>query len=602
MQLSKLYCNKSGFKNITFKINELNVIYADVKTEEKEKKNSHDIGKTKFAEIVDFMLLKEIDKNHFFIKIKKDGESIFHDFVFYLELYLNNGKYLTIKRSVASNTKISFAINDQTACGYLCPDNWLYEDIPLRKSKEILSGFLSMDFFHNKAYDYRKSISYSLRTQDDFKDVYKLNKFAGKDVNWKPFMFDLLGFKGELLQLKYDNDLRIDTINQLIKSMKSEYSVSPEQRDEIVAERSIIEAEFSEIEEQIDKFNFYKQDKALIKQGIEEIENKIVLLNSVSYNLNYEIQKLRTSVKNNFSFDINKVKKIFEETSIYFSEQLVFDYNELISFNNKLTTERNKLLKSTLMEKEEELKVLNSDLEKINDEREKLLAHLTDGDTFSKFKNCQKELVKVEGKLLKYQDKLNTIDSIIKKENEIEILRGNIKETIDELKKINQSTDKNAKYSKIRALFNQYYKTIMNENAVLSWTINSNNNVDFISPKVKSKIDEKVDTAKDEGNTYMKLLCVVFDLAIICAYNEESYYRFVYHDDVLSQQDNGIKQRLLGLIDAITKKYKVQYILSAIRSDLPVDAEDNIIPFRPQDIVLELHDKDVTGTLFGFEF
>lgn len=142
----------------------------------------------------------------------------------------------------------------------------------------------------------------------------------------------------------------------------------------------------------------------------------------------------------------------------------------------------------------------------------------------------------------------------------------------------------------------------MNENAVLSWNINSSSNVDFISPKVKSKSDEKKDTAKDEGNTYMKLLCVAFDLSILCTYNQESYYRFIYHDDVLSQQDNGIKTRLLELIIEITQNYKLQYILSVIKSDLPVDIEEKPIEFSNKDIVLRLHDKDSTGTLFGFEF
>jgi uncharacterized protein YydD (DUF2326 family) len=56
------------------------------------------------------------------------------------------------------------------------------------------------------------------------------------------------------------------------------------------------------------------------------------------------------------------------------------------------------------------------------------------------------------------------------------------------------------------------------------------------------------ETAKDEVNTYKKFLCVAFDLAILCSYNKESYFRFVYHDDVLSQQDNGIKTRLLALV------------------------------------------------------
>lgn len=603
MQLSKLYCNKANFKNIKFNLNGLNVIYAEVKSSADEKNNSHDLGKTKFAEMIDFMLLKQIDKNHFLLKIKKDDYSIFHEYVFYLELYLNSGEYLTIRRNIEANTKISFAINSQTSDEFTPPKNWDVENYALKRARSVLSEYLAMDFFQNKIYDYRKSISYSLRKQDDFKDVYKLNKFAaGKDIDWKPFMFDLLGFNGELLTLKYANDTKIENINSVIDSWKRDFSVRVEDRDEIVAEKSIVETEFKEIEDQIDRFNFYQQDKTLIEKGINDIENKIGLLNSKSYRLNYEIDKLKTSIRNNFSFDIEKVKKIFEETAIYFPEHLESDYKGLISFNKKLTLERNKLLKETLKNKDKQLKETNEQLILSNQEREKLMQHLVDSDTFSKFKRCQKELVKVEGNLLKFEEKLKIIDKIIDKEKDIEVLRKEIKSTIEELKRINQTTDKNEKYNSIRSSFTKYYKAIMDENAVLSWKINTNDNVEFLSPKVKSKINDKLDTAKDEGNTYMKLLCVAFDLSILSTYNPESYYRFVYHDDVLSQQDNGIKTRLLLLVDELTKQLNLQYILSAIKSDLPVGNNDMPIKFAEEDIVLKLHDKDSTGTLFGFEF
>ena len=602
MQLSKLYCNIEGFKNILFNLNGLNIVYADVKSDFNEKKNSHDLGKTKLAEIIDFLLLKGVDKKHFMLKIKEEEKSIFHNYIFYLELFLNSGQYLTIRRNVSSNTKISFALNAQRTDGFISPTKWDYENIPIDKAKVILSDYLSMDFFHNKGYDYRKSISYSLRTQDDFKDVYRLNKFAGKDITWKPFVFDLLGFKGELLRLKYENDSKIDAIKTFIGNLKNEYSVRVEDRDEIVAEKSILEADFKEVEEQLDRFNFYQQDKRLIKEGIEELESNVSILNSYSYNLNFEIDKLRKSIKNNFSFNIDKVKKVFEETKIFFPDQLVSDYNNLVAFNEKLTTERNKLLKETLKKKAKELDEINNQLSEINKERERLLSHLTDSDTFSKFKSCQKDLVKVEGKLLKFQEKLDVIDKIIKKESDIEMLQDNIKETIDTLKEIYHTTDKNEKYSEIRTHFSRFYRGIMDENAVISWSINSNNNVDFIPPKVKSKLDHTKDTAKDEGNTYMKLLCVAFDLAILCTYNKESYYRFIYHDDVLSQQDNGIKTRFLELIKEIIQKYNIQYILSVIKSDLPTDNEEKPIRFEDDEIVLRLNDKDPSGTLFGFEF
>jgi uncharacterized protein YydD (DUF2326 family) len=42
--------------------------------------------------------------------------------------------------------------------------------------------------------------------------------------------------------------------------------------------------------------------------------------------------------------------------------------------------------------------------------------------------------------------------------------------------------------------------------------------------------------------------------------------------------------------------------LSVIKSDLPIDKEEKFVEFNDDQIVLKLHDKDPSGTLFGFEF
>lgn len=604
MKLSKLYCNKSKFKNIKFNLNGMNVIAVDVKSKPRDKKNSHALGKTKLAELIDFMLLKEINRKHFLLKYEdENGISIFYEHVFYLEILLNTGDYLTIRRGVGKHTKIAFALNSQRVANFSPPLNWVYEDVAIKKAKKILSNYLAFDFFKNKnKYDYRKSISYSLRTQGDFKDVYKLNKFVGKDLHWKPFMFDLLGFNGNLLSLKYENDIELEKIKTLIDNFKKEYSVGVEDRDGIVAEQSIIKTNYKHIEEQIDLFNFYEQDKELVEDGIIELEGEISILNTDAYELNYEIQKLENSIKNKFSFEIEKIKKVFEETNLFFPKQLATDYDNLILFNKKLTTERNKILKSTIITKRKELENINRKLLSANKKREELFSHLVDTDTFAKFKFYQKELVKVEGKLLKYQEQLDVIDKIIEKERVIDDLKEYIKSTIDKLLNLYSTTDKNEKYSNIRAIFTKYYKKVMDEDAYIAWNLNQNNNVEFLPPKVKDKLNRKRDTAKDEGNTYKKILCIVFDLSILTIYNEESYYRFVYHDDVLSQQDNGVKSRLLELVYDVVNTSSLQYILSVIKSDLPFNENENRIEFPESEIILKLNDKGPEGTLFGFEF
>jgi uncharacterized protein YydD (DUF2326 family) len=462
---------------------------------------------------------------------------------------------------------------------------------------------MKFDFFKNKTYDFRKAINYCIRMQPDYEDVYRLSKFkGGKDIDWKPFMFDLLGFDGDVLRTKYQNDIEQEKIDVQIKQLKKDFSVNDTDRDEIVAQMSLQLNKTKEAEEKIDQLNFYDHDQILIETGVDQIENKISELNTLSYNLSFDINKLESSIKNNFAFDINKVNKVFEEAKIYFAESLKKEYDELIAFNVELTKDRNRLLKKTLKEKRESLLNINLELQNLNDKKVNLLSFLKDTDTFRKLKEYQKELARLESEVIQLQDRLRIIDIVIDKEELKEQLRKDIEDTIKLIKSISNQTEKNAKYNKIRTLFSKYFELILNEVTYISWSINNNNNVDFKPPVIRTKEHLSKDTAKDEGRTYRKILCVVFDLAILVAYNVESYFRFVYHDDVLSQQDNGIKIRLLNLIQNITTQCDIQYILSVIKSDLPIDENDSVIYFTKDQVVLELNDRDDNGTLFGFEF
>ena len=602
MKLSKLYSNKESIKNIKFNLNGLNVIYADVQTDIKDKKNSHDLGKTKVAELIDYLLLKKIDNKDFLLKIKENNKSIFNEFIFYLEIELNDGRFLTIKRGVENNTKISFHISETQSEDFKPPLNFELENISIDKARVILSEYLNFDFFFDKNYSYRTGLNYNLRTPpDDYKDVFQLSKFSkGKNKHWKPFVFDLLGFDGELLLKKYEHDEEIEEIKGFIGTLKKEYKIDKKERDSLIAEKRSIEESNLEIEKKVDAFNFYEQDKKLIQNGISDIENAISDYNSISYNLNYEIDKLKKSIKNDFAFELRKVEKVFKETGIYFGEQIKKDYNELLEFNSKITTERNKLIKKILQNKEKELKQINSSLIDLNKKKEDLLSVLQDTDTFKKFKNYQKLLAKKEEELNEVNNKIKYIDLIFSKEDEIESKRDEIESTISKLKYISRHTEENEKYDDIRNKFNSFYKEIMNENASISWYLNSLNNIEFPPPKVQDGLNRV--TAKDEGATYKKLLCVAFDLAILTSYNHQSFFRFIYHDDVLSTQDNGIKLRLLELINKLLREFNIQYILSVIKSDLPIEENESIIYFKEDEIVLKLNDKNEEGTLFGFSF
>ena len=120
MKLSKIYTNQLDFKNIKFNSG-FNVIYADVKTND-DNRNSHCLGKSLLIDLIDFLLLKKVGskKNHPLYKTKNEtGDYLFNDYIFYLEIMLNSGKYLTIQRSVANNTKIAFKLNETSVENFI---------------------------------------------------------------------------------------------------------------------------------------------------------------------------------------------------------------------------------------------------------------------------------------------------------------------------------------------------------------------------------------------------------------------------------------------------------------------------------------------------
>ena len=82
---------------------------------------------------------------------------------------------------------------------------------------------------------------------------------------------------------------------------------------------------------------------------------------------------------------------------------------------------------------------------------------------------------------------------------------------------------------------------------------------------------------------------------------DKPFYHFVYHDGILEGLDNRKRRILLDLLREIADKYKIQFILSAIDSDLPRDDKDKKIEFSPKEIVLKLSDEGTKGRLFRME-
>ena len=157
MKLSKLYANRSDvFQAVKF-TDGISVVMAEIRHPEDKELDSHSLGKTKLGELINFCLLLKKSPTFFLFK-----NAQFEDFVFYLEITLFDGSYITLRRSVSESSKISFVKHDEKNQDYSNSPGmkWDHESVPFDRAKSILDA--ALDLQASKPWDFRKGIGYLL--------------------------------------------------------------------------------------------------------------------------------------------------------------------------------------------------------------------------------------------------------------------------------------------------------------------------------------------------------------------------------------------------------------------------------------------------------
>jgi uncharacterized protein YydD (DUF2326 family) len=305
---------------------------------------------------------------------------------------------------------------------------------------------------------------------------------------------------------------------------------------------------------------------------------------------------MKQSLANIPTFDIEQLKELYHEINVYFPQSIVRSYEDLLDFNIKVTKERNKYLNEQIERIDGELKEIRKQLQVYDDERNKALSTLQNQDTFYKFKTYQAKLSALEGDIARLEMQLKNMDQVSTLVEKVDALRNEIKESTKEVQI--QVRQKDAEISaSIKRKFNEIFSYVFNVSALLYVSINMNGNVDFNADVAPSDNEEA--TAESLGNTYKKMLCAAFDLAVLATYCSKSFYQFVYHDGILEGLDNRKKQLYIDIVKHYCDSYGLQYIFSTIEDDVPIHILNS---FKPIEICLELNDEDEKGKLFGFNY
>jgi uncharacterized protein YydD (DUF2326 family) len=593
MKLSKLYSNKPDvFEPIEFALG-LNVVLAEIRLPENKKKDTHNLGKTTLGRLIDFCLLARRDSKFFLFK----HLGLFKQFVFFIEIQLLDGTFLTIRRSVDEATKISFKkhVKGKQDFAALAEPSWDHLDVPFDRARELLDGLLDLRAL--RPWSFRKGLGYLLRSQDDFRDVFHLGKFKSAHRDWKPYLAHLLGFDSKLIEDHYQKADQLAKKQADAQTIRGELAGSIEDPSKIEGMLLLKQKDAEKKQKLLDAFDFRTQDKHKTKQLVEEIDARIALLNTRRYSLTLNRKKITASLEDGqILFDPEEAERVFSEAGILFQGQIKRDFQQLIDFNKAVTGERQVFLLEERNEIEAELKRVNTELNELGRRRSETLSFLSGTDVFSKYKRVTDELITLRADITSLERQRGFLQRLQELRKEIRTLseeKAQLQAMIEEdVEK--QNADSKSLFSSILLFFSEIVEEVIDRKALLSVPVNREGYLEF-SAEI---LDESGNaTSAGMGHTYKKLLCIAFDMAIVRAHIDQPFPRFIFHDGVLESLDDRKKENLLGVI----RKYSeigIQHIITLIDSDLPTQPSEKTSVFEEAEIVLRLHDEGEPGRLF----
>lgn len=570
----------------------MNVVMAEIRLPENRSKDTHNLGKTTLGRLLDFGFLAKRDPKFFLFK----HSDLFKEFIFFLEIELEDASFVTIRRSVKEATKISFKRHQaghQDLSG-LALTEWDHVNMPFERARELLDGVL--DWRAIKPWAYRKGLGYLLRSQDDFRDVFHLRKFAAAHSDWKPFLAHVLGFDAQLIVEHYEKEEQLSKKQAIAQTIKNELGGSIEDISKIEGILLLKQKEAEKKQTLLDAFDFRTQDKDSTKQLVDDIDVKIASLNAERYSYNQTKKKIISSLEEDqILFNPDEAQRLFEEAGVLFKGQIKKDFQQLIDFNRAITDERRGYLQEEREEVEVELKRINAELNFLGKKRSEMLSFLSETDIFGKYKQVSDEMVILRADITSLERQRGFLHRLQELRKEIRALteeRGNLQAQIEANVEM-QNSDQDSLFSAIRVFFNEIVEEVIDRKALLSVSPNQLGHLEF-----KAEIlDESGNaTSADLGHTYRKLLCIAFDLAVLRAHLDEKYPRFVYHDGVFESLDDRKKENLLAIIRRYAE-LGLQPIITLIDSDLPVRAGDQPV-FSSDEIVITLHDEGEKGRIF----
>ncbi|MDO4537883.1 MAG: DUF2326 domain-containing protein [Coriobacteriales bacterium] len=590
----RLYTNKDDvFKPIWFKPG-LNVVLGEIRHPENLDKDTHNLGKSTLCRLIDFCLLKDRDKSMFLFRHRER----FEDLDFFLQIETANNGLVTVRRSVRT-PKVDIHRHDEKDLDAreLRQEQWSHPRMDFKRAKDLLDGLLALDDL--SPWSYRKVLPYLLRAQSDYTDVFEPQPFReGRDVYWKPFALRILGYDQRPFEQYYEAEAVFAAKQREVAEYASRL---PEGMVNLALIEAMIDARRSDadaMQQKLDQFSFNFQDCEIIEELTEDegIDERIALLNQRRYALRTDITKIKESLnREQILYDDGEAERLFAEVGIHFEGQVRKDFRQLVDFNKAITAERRKYLAKDLEATQRKLDEVNEQLEELDLQRSRRLRQLEIANAMEKYKEQSDNLIELKASIGVLETQRDNAERLEEARRELAAIKANKARLSEEMiDAANQAIarDSGSLFLDLRKRFADIVRIVLDKHGFLTVTINKENHAEF---RVEIQNRNHIATNEDQGDTYRKLLCIAFDLALLGAHEGHAFPLFVYHDDVFSTLDRRKQVRLLQVMREYAQE-GVQQIVTAIDSTLPELGSEEFI--RQDEIILTLHDDGESGLLF----
>lgn len=594
MKLIRLYTNNPDvFDPIPFQ-DGLSTVVAEIRRQQNRGKTVHNLGKSTIARLVDFCLLKGKHASFFLFK----HSSLFEGFVFYLEVQLDDGTYLTIARSLETRKSVSLLLtNDDVIDATDIPaDEWLHVGLGVAPAKRLLDGFFGFSVI--SPYNYRDIMGYVLREQDDYGDVFHLQKFRGKHKEWKPFLAQLLGLDAQLTVDLYDEIERGAALDSEIARHRAE---SGDSNDADVARIegviSIRSRDLEELTRTLDTFDFSHADAEATHEIVERVESEIAQRNEETYQLTQLLWRLDDSLtEESILFSPDQAAHLFSEAGVAFVGQIKKEFSQLVDFNRAISEERREYLVQERQEVADRLQIIGPELERLQSERARLFDFLEGSDTIAKYKEISERAVALRAdieSLTRQREALNQIVHLRQEQRQIQERRNQLQTAI-ELDLEACAENPAGRYVAIQRYFDEIVHAVLDEHALLTVSVTTTGTLNFSAEIVDST---GAQTSAAKGFTFKKLLCIAFDLAVLRAYKDQAFPRFALHDGVFESLETRAKRRLIDVLRDYAQ-LGLQPVITTLDSDLPDPIDSSLSALSSSEVIRTLSDEGEGGRLF----